>query len=540
MRSAAMRSCMKRSETGDVRAPRESGTGLTGAILALACFLAVGVSAAETTSVADELAGVPPALAETLQTARAETVQKVLEAKTPLERSSAWGRLAMLYHAQRLRELARDTYSEALRAADLTEWRYLRGIARSELGDIEGSIRDFLQVTELDPKDPAAWYRLGLARWLSGDVAAGREALEQALTLTPEAAVVMAALSDVVAAEGDTDRAIELLERAWGIEPEAGQLAFKLAALHRQRADLEAVDTWLGRDPGNRLAPKIDDRRLLEVAYLSQSSRVFEVAADWALARGDTEQAIRSLRNAVAFAPDHVGLGVRLITELANAGRGADAIAAARKLTERIPDAARAWYVLAFMQRTSEPGPARAALARCRELADPPEARELAAAFAMQDKDYGAAAELYAGLLANSAVARHAYWLGIAKLGGGDCQGVAALERALALQKGWGQAHIALARAEALCGKGAVALQRADAVLRARDDVDTRITMAFARLGAGDLSRAGAAARAELPHADAAMLLQSIDSDEFAGLRPFAEESAWWLPPLVAGSAAEQ
>lgn len=482
----------------------------------------------------DDLAGLPSALVETLRTARAETMQKVLDAKTPLERSSAWGQLAMLYHAQRLRELARNTYSEALRQADLSEWRYLRGIALSELGDIDGSIRDFTQVTELEPKDATAWYRLGLARWLTGEVGEARVALEQSLAITPGAAVVMATLADVLVAEGDNARAIELLERAWEIEPEAGQTAFKLASIHRQAGDLDAVEVWLTRDPGNRLAPKIEDRRLLEVAYLSQSSRVFEVAADWALARGDRDQAIRSLRNAVTFAPDHLGLGLRLVTELANANRGAEAIAVARKLTERMPDAAPAWYAFAYILRASNPVAARSALARCRELDDAPEARQLAAAFAMQDGEYKLASELYAGLLAERADARHAYWLGIARLGRGDCGGVAALERALALQPGWGKAHIVLARAEALCGRGDVAIQRANAVLRARDDADTRITAAFARLGAGDIDGAAEAARSELPHTDASMLLESIESDSFAGLRPFAKASTWWLPPSVA------
>ena len=480
-----------------------------------------------------ELAGVPPALAESLQLARAETVQRVLEAKTPVERSSAWGRLAMLYHAQRLRELARRTYDEALREADLTEWRYLRGIARSELGDIAGSVRDFELVTEFDNKDKAAWYRLGLGRWLSGDVAASREALNRALELDPDAAVVMATLADVLQAQGDAEQAVQLLKRAWEIEPEAGQIPFKLAALAREQGDMEAVALWLGRDPGNRLAPKIDDLRLLEVAHLSQSSRVFEVAADWALARGDTDQAIVSLRNAVAFAPEHQGLGLRLVRELASAGKLSEAIQAAKQLTERQPDGARGWYVLAYLQRTRAPAQARAALVRCRELDDAPEARQLAAAFAMSDGQFAVAQELYAEILQQSPDARTAYWLGLASLGIGDCAGVVALQRALALQPGWGQAHIVLARAEALCGQSQRARQRANAILRARDDVDTRITLAFAELADGDEVGAAVIAEAQLPHPDAFMLIESMASGELAGLRPFAPGSAWWTPPLL-------
>lgn len=497
---------------------------------------ALGVLAAETplaAAINDELAGVPPALAESLQAARAETMQRVLDAKTPVERSAAWGRLAMLYHAQRLRELARRTYDEALREADLTEWRYLRGVARSELGDIEGSVRDFELVTELDQKDTTAWYRLGLARWLSGDVAASRAALERALELDPDAAVIMTTLADVLQAQGEAEGAIEMLEQAWAIEPAAGQISFKLAALAREKGDMEAVQLWLSRDPGNRLAPKIDDKRLLEVAHLSQSSRVFEVAADWALARGDTDQAITSLRNAVAFAPEHLGLGLRLVTELNNAGRTAEAVRAARRLTERQPGAARVWYVLAYLLRVSAPDEARVALARCRELEDAPEAQNLAAAFAMADKQYEAARDLYAALLERAPDARVAYWLGLASLGSGDCNALAALQRTLVLQPGWGQAHIVLARAEALCGQPSRALQRAAAILKARDDVDSRITFAFAQLGSGDAAAASESATEQLPHPDAAMLLRSIKSGEFSGLRPFAADSTWWSPPLL-------
>ena len=77
------------------------------------------------------------------------------------------------------------------------------------------------------------------------------------------------------------------------------------------------AQAWLERNPGNRLAPTIDDPFLLEVARLSRTPRFFRMAGDWALARGDAPAAIEAYRNAVTLAPQDTALRERLASALA-------------------------------------------------------------------------------------------------------------------------------------------------------------------------------------------------------------------------------
>ena len=138
---------------------------------------------------------------------------------------------------------------------------------------------------------------------------------------------------------------------------------------------------------------------------------------------------------------------------------------------------------------------------------------------------------------------RHHYWLGMSHLATGDCGGVPPLEEALRLHGEWGEAHLALARAEAICTEAksrtaksseahSRATARAVALLHAREGPETRLTLAFVLLAAGDVAAATDLARQHAPHPDAAMLLEAIDHDTVP-TTPFAPGSSWWIPPEV-------
>ena len=181
------------------------------------------------------------------------------------------------------------------------------------------------------PDDAVARYRLGVALSLLGELDAAQHELEAARRIMPDSALVLAALADLASARGDSAQALDLLQRAWHLEPEAGQLAYKLAMAHRRRGDLDAAREWLARQPENSLAPSINDPLLLEVARTSRSPRFLEAAANWALARGDTEEAASALAEAATLAPHDTALGLRLVGLLGSMGqngRGARAHAA--------------------------------------------------------------------------------------------------------------------------------------------------------------------------------------------------------------------
>ena len=455
----------------------------------------------------------------------------------------------MLYHGQRLRGPAKDAYERAVAEAEMPRWRYLRGIVLSEQGDIRTAAADFQRVVDAVPDDAVARYRLGVALSLLGELDAARRELEAARGITPESALLLAALADLASARGDSAQALELLQRAWRLEPEAGQLTYKLAMAQRRLGNLEAAREWLARQPDNSLAPSIDDPALLEVARTSRSPRFLEAAANWALARGDTEEAANVLAEAALLVPNDTALGLRLVGLLGSSGRTEEALAQTRRILAVENQSAMAWYLLAWLLRNAEAAERRAeaATAARRALAlmdgsEPTPEQEkvlaLAAALAMRDGDAPAAAAHYQRLAADHPDnALYRYWLALARLAGGDCSGRRALAETLRLRPNWGEAHIVLARADALCGDAQDAERRARGLLAAKDDAETRITLAFAAHARGDMAEATRLASAELPHEDARALLDVLEQQTAAAaLRVFAQGSRQWLPSEVRGA----
>ena len=474
-------------------------------------------------------------MAELLHAAYAEAQQQADAAPDAEARADAWGRLGMVYHGQRLYALAEDAYQRALDAAESTRWRYLRAIVFSERGDIERAAANFQQVVDADPANATARYRLGVALLLGGDLADAKAQLEAAYTALPDSALVLAALADLATAKGDAQTALALLERAWKMEPQAGQLAYKLAMAERSLGNVEAARQWLERQPDNSLAPGIDDPLLLEVARTSRSARFYEAAADWALARGDQEQAIDALGNAVALRPEDAALGLRLARLLATTGTVQDALVETRRVLKAAPESAPGWYLLAWLLRKSQDAAqveeAVRAVSRSLAQEDDARTRTLAAALAMRERRYEDAAAHYERLAqAHQTQASYRYWLGVAQLGAGRCDGRAAVRKALQLRPNWGEAHLLLARADAVCGEGDAALQRAAALRDANDNVETRLALAFALFHAGRAEEAKRLATAELPHPDARQIL---DAASGASLPVFALKSPWWLPTEV-------
>jgi len=466
--------------------------------------------------------------------------QRLAAATTPAERAAVWGYEGMLLHARRRLDEAQDAYQRAIDELESARWRYLHGVALAESGALVESITDFRRAVVLAPDNMPAWYRLGTALLQANDAAAAATALEQARALAPESALVLAALADVSIRRGEPQEALALLTAAFRLEPEAGQLAYKIASVHRRLGHVAEAQAWLERDPGNRLAPTIDDPILLEVASLSRTPRFYRMAADWALARGDVGAAVDALRNAVSLAPKDVSLHERLAAVLAeHAPR--EALADVERLLELAPDSATGWRLLAWVLRLAPNASARAAEAAARSLAlaDLPPTRVLAAALAMRDGRFTAAISHYRHLADSQPTEpQFHYWLGMSQLATGECQGVPPLQEALRLHGEWGEAHLALARAEAICDRAGSqrsrsrATARAAALLRARDDPDTRLTLAFVLLAAGDVAAATDLARQQSPHPDASMLLEAIDHETVPNT-PFAPGSPWWVPPEV-------
>lgn len=516
-----------------------------GSALLLTTFAAIAGAAPVDEKVLDDpigqpyyITGLESATAERLASAHAMTVQQAAELTDAEARSDAWGRLGLLYHSQHLASAAEQAYGEAIRAKDSPRWRYLRATAMGERGEIVDAISDFRRATELDPAQMAAWYRLGASLLVRGDFDEADAAFRQALSLNSDAAIVLAGRGDVAAARGDLPTALERLTQAHALEPDAGQLAYKIAMIYRRMDNVVKAREWLERRGANNAKPQIDDPVLLEVAQMSQSGRFYVKAGEWALERGDLVQALAAFENAVALAPENAAAGLAYANALTESGRAGEALVETRRVLEFADESARAWYALAWFLRHSQSSDdqeeAGRAVRRSLELSEDAKTRSLAGGLAMRQGQFVQAAIDYAALAEQlPEEAYYHYWLGMAQLGAGDCRGLVGLDRAVKLRSSWGEAHVVLARVEAICGAPERALVRTAAVIKARNNEDTRITAAFMQLGTGHADKAEQLALAEMPHPDAQLVLDAIAIDSLPA-RPFALGSRWWLPPEVA------
>ena len=478
----------------------------------------------------------------TLEAAREQALARIANLEEPAERAEVWGGLGMLYHAQnRLREAA-ESYRRSLDEAETIHWHYLLGVVLADRGDVDGAVGGFRRALELaEGRHMLASYRLGLALMADGQYDAATDALRDALAEAPEAAAVLTALGDAELGAGNLGAARDALEQAAALEPRAGRIAYKLALTYRQLGDIESAEAWLERR--NDLAPAIDDPLLLEVVALNLSPKFFTEAGTRAWKRGERNEAVAAWRRAAELAPGDAEVGLRLAHGLGTLDRRDEAAAEIRRVLSLHPASARGWYLLAWIARDISPDRAREAVERSLQLAADETARALSAALWMRQGRFRAAADDYQVLAAwEPENAYYRYWLAMAYLGATSCEAARPiLAEALRLQPTWGQAHIALTRADALCGDRAVrlaAVAKARQLVDLEDAADTQITLALTLIAVGRSDHARPIIAAHRANPDADMLDGAIAEHGNAAIealtRPFAEGSPWWLPAELA------
>lgn len=513
----------------------------TARLLIAVAATASGPTPAAAAPAATAASGVEAAVAARLETAARELAERLPQLSSGAARAEAIGELAMLYHAQALLPEAIAAYRRALAAAPALRWHYLLGVALADSGDLAAAAAAYAAAVRLSPTDGLANYRLGTALLLRGDPQAAAAALEQALAAMPDSPAVLAALGDAAAAAGDLATARRHLERAAALAPEAGRVAYRLGVVYRELRQPRDAERWLARR--NDIAPALTDPLLLAVGERSLSPRFFLNAGNRAKARGHWGEALAALERAAALAPADVGIALARADALGAVGRVEAALAATEQILALAPGDASAWLLQAFLLHRNDRLPeALAAAERGVALAPERAGRTLLAALRMRARDFRLAVRDYESLAAEfSDRAYFRYWLAMARFGSGDCAGGRlAMNSALALEPNWGEAHIALCRATALCGPARevpAVRRRAEQLRAASDTVDTRLTLAFADLRAGRSATARQAAAAALPHPDARLLLDAIGEEAMPG-RPFAPTSPRWLPPELASRSA--
>ena len=486
-------------------------------------------------------------LALTLRTAREQVLARITDLAEPAERADAWGGLGMLYHAQNRLNEAAESYRRAIDETETIHWHYLLAVVLTDQGDVEGAATGFRRALALaEGRHMLASYRLGLALLADGRYDAAAATLRNALAEAPEAAAVLTALGDAELGAGNLGAAREVLEQAAALAPAAGRIAYKLALVYRQLGDIANAEAWLARR--NDLAPAIDDPLLLEVVALNLSPKFFVEAGTRAWQRGEHDEAVAAWQRAAQLAPGDAEVGLMLAHGLGTLGRRDEASAEIRRVLSLHPTSARGWYLLAWNARDRNDDAAREAVNRALQLAEGESALALSAALWMRQARFRTAADEYQVLVGREPEnAYYRYWLAMAYLGATSCEAARpVMAEALRLQPNWGQAHIALTRADALCGDGAArqaAVGKARRLVDLEDAADTRITLAFALAAVGRIDDARATIAADRGNPDASMLYGAITEYTHAAVdrlaRPFAEESPWWLPAELSPGHAQ-
>ena len=238
---------------------------------------------------------------------------------------SAWAGLALILGLVACERGARKAASEADQYQDAVAAFYT-GVAAVQVGESDLAEERFRRVTELFPKEPAAWANLGLVLLLRGDENAAAERLERARSQAPAESSIQLLSALVASRAGESAEAVEHLRRAAELDPQNVHALYLLAqTIERQGrpgAAIPVVDRILAVRPGNLAA-------LLERARLA--------------ARAQNAPELRESLNQIAGNPGFDALGaaaafasVRASTEAGNLqGAAAEIARLQTRLQER-------------------------------------------------------------------------------------------------------------------------------------------------------------------------------------------------------------
>lgn len=483
-----------------------------------------------------ELQFLPNELADDIRRMKAHSDTQLETETEPRARAEILGQLAFIYHAQQMLVSAEAAYREALNNDEVYAYRYLLAIIVLQRGDTEEAIAHLDQVVLANPDYVPAWYRLGNLKLLQGNASGAEAAFSNAQKVYADSPAIMVGVADVALAREEWERAIEELEKAAVFAPNNGQIAYKLVTAYRELGNQVEVDRWLPLANASMQPPALADPLMVELAGLSRSGRFFIQAADWAFQRGDREATRDALNQATELEPGNLEYSLKYAAFLELTGEIDEATTEIKRFLSVREDAASAWFFLARLFRDSDDGEkylqGLVAIQRAVELDSEEDLyRTLAAAMSLQAALYPHAQEYYIQLVErNPSNPYYYYWFALSRLAEGECDGREALARAIALRRSWGEAHVALARADAFCGELGSATQRLEALAKAAADRDIQSAQAFVALLSGDIENARILAEPLLPDPDAQMVVDSINANSRPE-RIFASNSSWWIPP---------
>lgn len=192
-----------------------------------------------------------------------------------------------------------------------------RAVALQHAGDIETSTDMFLQVLNLEPKNPVANYSLAAIESGRGNYSLALNFIKPVLLSNPKFALAHLAFSIILFNLGELDKSRSAVEMALSLEPNLPNAA----------AHLDTVKMALESDKKSSPA-------------LAPEAMAFNAQAIDKQAKGDHEGAIPLLLEALRIAPDNFMSLYSLGVSLSATGRSAEALEAFTKACDTSPQMA--------------------------------------------------------------------------------------------------------------------------------------------------------------------------------------------------------
>ncbi len=229
-------------------------------------------------------------------------------------------KLAMVYHANGLVDLAGVTYEQALVLdAQNARWWYHLARVRAEVGDVEAAIATVGRTIAFDDAYAPAHWRRGLWLLQLGRVDEAEVAFRQASQVSPDDPGGWVGQARVLLSRGKYEQAVELLRgRVVANWPDYGYAHRLLGTAYRHLGQEAAARRELARSQGS--SPVWEDAWADEVEALATGFSAIMKRADVLISRGQLREAlalVTPLRKPQPTNPDllnkiaeaHFGLG---------------------------------------------------------------------------------------------------------------------------------------------------------------------------------------------------------------------------------------
>ena len=436
--------------------------------------------------------------------------------------------LGKLLQAHGLHESAIDVFSHAIERDERFEWMYYRAISLNEIGLLADALRDYATIVEKEPMNPLMWFRYGEALFIDGQLDTAQHALEKAIELDPDHAAALVRIADIQRLHSNLDGALELLVRAWSIDSSAGQIAFRMAQIHRQLGNKVEAESWLNLR--NENAPLLDDPLLREVSQFSLSPAFFKSAGRRAWARKDYDEAIEAYEIALNMGATDEDTMLDYANMRLMGDKATDLDTFLSEVIRRYPESARAWFLLGQTLSSDRPSEATKALDKSLRYSYNSEVHTWLGNHLMRQREFSSARDVFGYLVdSNPSNPYFRFWLALALHRTGNCDlALEHLQTLVTLAPTWGEAHVLETRTQALCGDPKTALADARKLLTVNDSTDTRLTVKFVEIANGTWDT-GEFHAEDLDHPDFKMLSRAILTGRKPEL-PFHEDSSWWMP----------